>query len=1435
MTGSVASLRVICCVFVFTVLTTNPIWADDTEIFFGRASSDVKPNVLFILDGSGSMAWYDCANGSVRSSSCKDGTPNGTTSRLARLKSSLKSVLNNTSGVNVGLMRFSHSGSGGRITYPIIDIDQQMCSGKPCGEDTVFTAQSRTSASQDDATELSTGEVAHNESSIALTRVEGALTENAWIGLRFPDLQIPQGATITDARLDVSSASDNASVTNLVIHAEDSTDSASFTTDAQDISRRNRSYNTVSWDAVSKWEDEGRFESPDLANLVQLVVGNTGWCGGNALSLLMKGSGERMISAFDSGSGTAPTLRVSYKLDNVPAGGGCTTTTVLARVSNAKDDATELLSGGISYGTGLNYTVIPVAEPTYRSYGYDSAVRFTNVQVPKDATIVDATLTLVTKNYGWFSSYPSIKISAHNSEKPVELKTNNYNISNRPETEAVIWTDIPTATDVEATSPSLSGIVQGLVTKGNWDSGNPMVFILKPGGSGGHNFLSYDSNPSTAPLLKIRFRSKIQSAQDKISGPVTDVRTEIIKEIDSMVAYHSTPTVGALLEARRYFSGDKVKYGLNRYADTKYTAAPYYWGRYSRVSTPESYTGGKVVRSPGCNINAPDGKYCATEKITDTPVYISPFSHECQSNHIVLLTDGEPTADTTAANAVKSLTGGTCKEQNNGQGTCGEEVATYMSTKDQHFRAGEQNIITHTIGFNFTTQWLKDLAASGGGGYYTADTAVQLSAALANIIKSVQDEGSTFVAPGATVDNFSKVSHRKDIYLALFQPDSSPGWDGNLKRYDYSGNPAALHDANEKPALDPATGLFHDSAKSFWSDSADGNSIPDGGAAGRQAPLGRNLYTYTGSSAELIHKTNEFSIDNDLITASALGLPADDSTSRDNIIKWAMGHDVKDEDKDSNTSESRQHIGDPLHSRPVIITYAGSSEEPDSVIYLGTNDGFLHGIDTESGDEVFSFIPKELIPNLGTLYENSPASDKVYGLDGAISHWIKDENSNGTIEDDDHVYLYMGMRRGGRNYYALDISDRESPKFKWQISGGSSGFEELGQSWSQAVVTNISYLGSSRKVVVFSGGYDESQDNHSTRTIDSIGRALYIVDAEDGSLLWSGGPKNGSGIKSFKDMTYSMPASPRVVDVNGDGDAEQIYVGDMGGRIWRFDINKAATFASDLIDGGIVADFGTDGVIADNRRFYHSPDISSSTINGKRYVNIAMGSGYQAHPLNTSIEDRFYLIRYPYDPAFDEDGNHQYGIPGTSANATGTLNTSAEYTPIVESDLFDATSNILGEGSATEKTEAEKALALSEGWFLKMERSGEKVLGTSVTFDNKLLFASYVPGGAPDGCAPDIGYGIFWAVNLWDATPFAPFVSDDEDDLEKADRNRAIPGGGIPAPVHTLFIETGNKDDQGETIDKEVQILAISGANSLLTLDSKDLIQRVYWSEYPNF
>ncbi len=1069
-------------------------------------------------------------------------------------------------------------------------------------------------------------------------------------------------------------------------------------------------------------------------------------------------------------------------------------------------------------------------------------------------------------------------------------------------------------------------------------------------------------------------------------GTITNVRQEILDVMNSMVMQWTTPTIGGLLESAYYFMGDPVDYGKKRWF---HPGSNNEQGENSRVSHPDSYEGDyQLVREEGCTDSDLSAEECSSEEITGNPVYISPIKNECQSNHIILVTDGEGAVEANEVRIVEDMTGTACEAMSRNKGTCAVELAEYLYQTDLHTDIpGDQNIITHTVGFNLQSDWLENIAAAGGGHYKTAESSDDLINVVTEIINSVETVNTTFVAPGATVDLFSRLSHRNDLYLSLFKPSESPGWAGNLKRFDMKGSPPVLYDASEPQAvaIDPDTGLFYATSKSFWSAAVDGHDIALGGAASKLNHLTRNVVTYSGAGEKrLLHNDNKLDFNNTLLdynrspvstnlaptgwasqsstrfsgsagraidnntegkyrsrsvthTSSSVrpwwqvALPeatdieritihnrtdacctqrlsdmhvfvsenpfdgatveelqarsdvwhryldgeqaeitelvvnsrgryvrvqlgetpdsigtlslaevkvyggdlAEEWEKKGNILDWVRGVDVKDDDEDGDTTDNRHHMGDPLHATPVTVTYGGDASDPESVVFVGTNEGFLHAINTNDGTENFAFMPEVLIENLPTLYDNITTGRRVYGMDGELSTWIDDQNDDGLINANlgEKAYLYSGMRRGGSQYFALDVSSKTDPKFLFSIPDSDPGkFNELGQTWSKLVPTRINYLGTNTDVLIFGGGYDSDQDNQGTRTTDTIGRAIYIVDAETGKLLWSGGPANGTETQSFDDMTFSFPATPNVVDTNGDGLVEQIYIGDIGGRIWRFDINETATSSNNLVDGGIIADLSSDGTYSDNRRFFHGVDVSLSRIGSELFANIAVGSGFQAHPLDTATDDRFYLIRYPVNAQYDEYGQPLYGIPEDKKDDDD----NTYYTPIVNADLFDATSNIIGEGDAAESVAAEEDLALSSGWFIDMELPGEKVLGTSITFNDAVYFASYVPDQAPSGCAPAIGHGVFWAVDLWDATPVSALADDDSDDeraLVKADRTKQIPGGAIPAPIQVLLIQS-NADSEDESL---LHVQVKSGANTLLDLDSDELNQRVYWSEYPNF
>ena len=164
--------------------------------------------------------------------------------------------------------------------------------------------------------------------------------------------------------------------------------------------------------------------------------------------------------------------------------------------------------------------------------------------------------------------------------------------------------------------------------------------------------------------------------------------------------------------------------------------------------------------------------------------------------------------------------------------------------------------------------------------------------------------------------------------------------------------------------------------------------------------------------------------------------------------------------------------------------------------------------------------------------------------------------------DGDRVYLYMGMRRGGKAYYAFDVTNPEAPRLMWRIEKGGD-FGELGYTFSNPRVGMVKTPTGPRPVVMFAGGYDFNKDTRgSVGTDDSEGNAIYVVDAETGSLIWKA--RRGSGgasasVFEHPDMKDSIPSTLTVADSNGDGITDRIVVGDTGGNIWRADIGGVDT------------------------------------------------------------------------------------------------------------------------------------------------------------------------------------------------------------------------------------------------------------------------------------
>lgn len=789
---------------------------------------------------------------------------------------------------------------------------------------------------------------------------------------------------------------------------------------------------------------------------------------------------------------------------------------------------------------------------------------------------------------------------------------------------------------------------------------------------------------------------------------------------------------------------------------------------------------------------------------------------------------------------------------------CLDEMAGWALNNDVAERIfpaheGDQNITTYTVGFAFPStasdellageQLLRDTATKGGGRFMVADNEADLVRALNELVSEILKVNSTFSSPAVSVNAFNRATNLEDLYYTLFKPADGERWEGNLKKFklelDASGNPYVA-DKNSNRAIDTATGFFKEASVSYWTEAADapdGAETAKGGAASKIA-LPRNTYTFTGtySSANgvltpsatgkiLKSAANGLGATNADITDAMLGGVAGEPTVlvagvvvtyREALLRWSYGEDIKDTDGDSVFTEVRREMGDPLHAEPALVQYGELTGEltggiPDLVAYVATNDGYLHAVDTITGKENFAFVPQEMLPKLQNIFDNTGATGKAYGLDGNVVAWINDVNSNGTIDAaTDHVYLYFGMRRGGRYLYSMDVTDRNNPTLRWVLDGGTGKYAEMGQTWSAPNVANIKMGGVERTVLIFGAGYDTGQDVLTTRGVDLMGRGIFIVDADTGALLWRAGPAAIAPATApnltLANMVYSIPARITTIDVDGDGYTDRLYAGDMGGQLWRIDINNADDDnASVSATGGRIANLAADSSTTDNRRFYNSPDVAVILEDGKApYISIVAASGYRAHPLQTATHDRAYMIR----------DHNVYDVPAT-------------YTTLTEADLFDTTANLIGEGStALIITTAKDTLNSKQGWFITFQEwdgtnatyVGEKALSEPLILNGVAIFTTFIPASAglsSSSCKANDGTGAIYYVNVVDGTPTRD--NSEDGNVTRVDRRILLARGGIPPTPRLIITSDGTSTECVGTECKKS--------------DEMGATQKMYWYE----
>ena len=579
--------------------------------------------------------------------------------------------------------------------------------------------------------------------------------------------------------------------------------------------------------------------------------------------------------------------------------------------------------------------------------------------------------------------------------------------------------------------------------------------------------------------------------------------------------------------------------------------------------------------------------------------------------------------------------------------------------------------------------------------------------------------------------------------------------------------------------------VFEKGTTSIWSPTADGEIITSGGAVSQLPGAdSRKIYTSVAGAA-LTDVGNAVTVANANITNGLVGVgPETDttacsaSTACQTAVNWARGKDVNDIDGDADRDEQRKFMGDPLHGRPAVVTYGKTgSGTPDTVVYFPTNDGFLHAIASATGQELWSYIPPELMKRLSLLNTTTQSNARSYGIDSDVVVLRLDANQNGVVESGDRVWLFFGLRGGGNHYYGLDVTDRTQPKLLWNI--GPDQLPGIGQTWSPPTIARVNVTGTNKNddkerfVLIFGGGYDVTQEAQGYST-DKLGNRIYMVDASTGKLLWfAGGTENGStGTPDLvlnaagRKMNNSIPARITVIDTTGDLFADRMYVGDMGGRVWRFDIFNGQPKAT-LVTGGVIAQLGagelTSPPAASNRRFYNAADVALINLRGQDpFYNIAIGSGYRGHPLDKLTEERFFAVRDPMP--FSRLTQAQYNA----------------LTPVLDSELVDITSS----PSTVAVTKTDK------GWKLSMSTNGvftgQKVLSEAITADNIILFTTFEPSGViKKPCFP-VSTNRAYALTAFGGKPVLDF--NDDKKIDDTDISVDLEQEGIVGDVNLAVL-----------------------------------------------
>ncbi|MFP6661295.1 MAG: hypothetical protein VCB78_07545 [Myxococcota bacterium] len=495
--------------------------------------------------------------------------------------------------------------------------------------------------------------------------------------------------------------------------------------------------------------------------------------------------------------------------------------------------------------------------------------------------------------------------------------------------------------------------------------------------------------------------------------------------------------------------------------------------------------------------------------------------------------------------------------------------------------------------------------------------------------------------------------------------------------------------------------------------------------------------------------------------------------------------------------------------------------------------------DVGTGEELMGFMPYAVRDGIKELPKDLSFPRGMEAVDGspvAADVWLYRPVSAGSFGAPDPLLGYPpplgsgvktaeqwrtvligNLRDGGQALHALDISDpieaasessNSYPRYLWGFPCESCGAASnpasaaesawIGNTWSDPVITkvrvlseqNANPLGFERWVAIFGAGYHPSGDPDSIGyrvpsdpDFSAAGRGIYIVDITTGEVLakkvfTASDASIASAQYGFDEMRYAFAAAPTVFDLDYDGFADVIYIGDIGGNLWKWvirapgddPINNSSSHANvaqpnwpfRLFFRGSASTEPPPEALGQpfDITVHHQSFFYPAT--GVRYgskLHLAFGAGERNNPVGSDAE---------YDDGLDSNNNHYYVVRDDNPLEGSGTPPDPITDAYAESDLadFDAPSQM----SCTQMK------STKQGYFIT-GRDAEKFITNSLVFLGDVFTASFVPPDPDDTASVCASAGDSYLYRFDLECGVGAFLSEPGGPAEE--RRRAI-GSGVP-------------------------------------------------------